>query len=503
MPFKCRQCPTRTFVSRIALSQHQRQTAGHPFCSECDQYFDDYEKLEAHKDNTHASFPCTTCNTSFMTQMSLEDHYRGKIDSIHPTCSRCAKGFFNLQALNEHKKTDHPVLKCHCGSQFHKEELDLHYIHSPMHPTCLLCGIGFETDASYDEHAAAEHSDRRCTACRRQFPTPEELKDHFALSSDHPTCKKCELGFLDDAALHEHDATEHPAPPRVLSAPEMPIRDAFTLEGVAAASRANQALLPPPGKEQSEWWNQTKNKVVSPFETGLTTALVRSASHPTWTETAARLSKTTWGCGLGVGGTTEASSLSVVPARSSCREPDTPRIKAILNTPQQFEHDGVSRRRDWQATPRPSVSGSPTVHSSGVKLSDKSGITTPFAVPSANAMYTRGKTISPQSSTSSLYSESYAELSEGSSGTDPGRTRRGPDSLATATSNGTVVAPTAVDLECSLCRRAPFVEPTATICGHIFCNKCIMKQIMQTSKCPKCATPTLLYCLFRLHMYSH
>ncbi|KAG1741490.1 uncharacterized protein EDB91DRAFT_1130725 [Suillus paluster] len=53
-------------------------------------------------------------------------------------------------------------------------------------------------------------------------------------------------------------------------------------------------------------------------------------------------------------------------------------------------------------------------------------------------------------------------------------------------------------LYCRLCLRDPCDDTTATMCGHIFCNRCIIDAVMARSACPACNAPTLLYCLFRL-----
>ncbi|KAJ7322901.1 hypothetical protein DFH08DRAFT_712046 [Mycena albidolilacea] len=152
--FKCRQCPQREFNSRTALYQHYRTTAGHPFCNEC--------------------------NKLFLTQASLEDHYRGKASTVHPNCPRCGKGFFNTPA-----------------------DLPRHYTDSIQHPTCLVCTIGFKDDAAYSAHGAAEHPECRCTLCTRQFLSKDELKAHLNTSDLHPKCTQCKFGFMDDGALDE------------------------------------------------------------------------------------------------------------------------------------------------------------------------------------------------------------------------------------------------------------------------------------------------------------
>uniref|UniRef100_D8QDS7 RING-type domain-containing protein n=1 Tax=Schizophyllum commune (strain H4-8 / FGSC 9210) TaxID=578458 RepID=D8QDS7_SCHCM len=55
-------------------------------------------------------------------------------------------------------------------------------------------------------------------------------------------------------------------------------------------------------------------------------------------------------------------------------------------------------------------------------------------------------------------------------------------------------------LKCRLCARNPCEEPTVTMCGHIFCNKCIVDAIISSSSCPLCSAPQLLYCIFKLRL---
>ncbi|KAJ7698670.1 hypothetical protein B0H17DRAFT_1050354 [Mycena rosella] len=119
-------------------------------------------------------------------------------------------------------------------------------------------------------------------------------------------------------------------------------------------------------------------------------------------------------------------------------------------------------------------------------------------------MSNRSKTLSPQSSTSSFNSGSYTELSDSSSGLDLSCTRRGHGPFAADRSDGMIVAPTAVNRKCALCSGASFVQPTViTVCGHIFCKECITAHVAKTSKCPECASTTLLYCLLPLHLYTN
>ncbi|KAJ3935794.1 MAG: hypothetical protein NXY57DRAFT_988514 [Lentinula lateritia] len=58
----------------------------------------------------------------------------------------------------------------------------------------------------------------------------------------------------------------------------------------------------------------------------------------------------------------------------------------------------------------------------------------------------------------------------------------------------------AVSLHCRLCMRDPCIDPTATMCGHIFCGNCITESVIVSPRCPVCEHALLLYCLFRLDL---
>jgi len=55
-------------------------------------------------------------------------------------------------------------------------------------------------------------------------------------------------------------------------------------------------------------------------------------------------------------------------------------------------------------------------------------------------------------------------------------------------------------LHCRICMRDPCEDMTATICGHLFCKRCITQAVVAKSECPVCKSATLLYCLFKLDL---
>jgi hypothetical protein len=102
-------------------------------------------------------------------------------------------------------------------------------------------------------------------------------------------------------------------------------------------------------------------------------------------------------------------------------------------------------------------------------------------------------------------------------------TREAPVLIATedATAARTGTGSVTFRLHCRICLRDPCEDMTATICGHLFCKRCvdaliarccvcerrlfvfrrcITQAVVAKSECPVCEGATLLYCLFKLDL---
>ncbi|GLJ48628.1 hypothetical protein SUGI_1025910 [Cryptomeria japonica] len=56
-------------------------------------------------------------------------------------------------------------------------------------------------------------------------------------------------------------------------------------------------------------------------------------------------------------------------------------------------------------------------------------------------------------------------------------------------------------LTCAICMSA-MKEETSTVCGHIFCKKCITSAIQCQKKCPTCRTRLTLNKIHRIYLFS-
>ncbi|KAJ7636974.1 hypothetical protein FB45DRAFT_907922 [Roridomyces roridus] len=442
MTFLCPQCPTRLFYSEEALRQHHRTAMGHPFCEVCKKYLGADGDLNEHTTEMHRPHPpvthtyCTKCKAPFGTTASLEDHYRGKPNAVHPNCSRCGKGFFDKRVLDEHLKSAHPQVLC-CEVQLYADELSKHYKDSGRHPSCEVCDLGFKDDAVHTAHEAQEHAELRCTRCSRQFNSADELGNHFWVSVKHPKCELCECGFPDEHALIQHNDEAHSVSSKV-DLDSLPDFGGLALQTQPLERPWFQPSLPPPSKDTGDLWGKIKNA----------TALVPYSHVPTVVPPPSK------------------------PLQRSELMPSIPIVRGPRFT-QQASPNGVQAgfpsqtfhraATDANLKPKYAYRGYSEIIPPAVGVLHDS-IWAPLAS-------TRSEFGTTTIATSSSHSSSSGDLSlDGSSGSTMVNGNR-----------------SAALFRCMVCSLTP-VEPTATSCGHLFCNKCILSRGKQ---CPKCSTALL------------
>ncbi len=53
---------------------------------------------------------------------------------------------------------------------------------------------------------------------------------------------------------------------------------------------------------------------------------------------------------------------------------------------------------------------------------------------------------------------------------------------------------------CRICQTDPCHDITATACGHVFCNACIVEEVRENARCPMCNAAVLLFALLKLDL---
>ena len=126
--------------------------------------------------------------------------------------------------LVQHAQAMHqPMVQCSCGGEYRIADRYKHFRESSAHPSCFVCGEGFAKDPDLDQvsisscfhhcfrpclawcsqHLSSAQLDSRCRLCTRQFRTSDELVNHYRVSSAHPHCALCEVGFADEDTCDE------------------------------------------------------------------------------------------------------------------------------------------------------------------------------------------------------------------------------------------------------------------------------------------------------------
>lgn len=55
---------------------------------------------------------------------------------------------------------------------------------------------------------------------------------------------------------------------------------------------------------------------------------------------------------------------------------------------------------------------------------------------------------------------------------------------------------------CRICQADPCLDITATACGHVFCNACILEEVRENARCPVCSAAVLLFAMLKLDISS-
>eukprot|EP00771_Trimastix_marina_P003554 gnl/Trimastix_PCT/4833.p1 GENE.gnl/Trimastix_PCT/4833~~gnl/Trimastix_PCT/4833.p1 ORF type:complete len:172 (+),score=21.50 gnl/Trimastix_PCT/4833:44-517(+) len=138
--------------------------------------------------------------------------------SVRSLCPVCGTELWNIEAVHEHIKENHPENYCdECDRTFdHVNDLNEHS--QAVHHTyqgelvtyiCEICHRSFGDDALLEEHLACEHSSIFCHMCRQIFADEVELSAHLGDVHGIYACCECGTEFGDLDALQQHNLAKH------------------------------------------------------------------------------------------------------------------------------------------------------------------------------------------------------------------------------------------------------------------------------------------------------
>ncbi|KIJ61397.1 hypothetical protein HYDPIDRAFT_42622 [Hydnomerulius pinastri MD-312] len=439
-----------------------RRTIFRPHCSFCYTQFDSESSLEQHMDNSRLSFSCSLCQTPCCSDDMLQEHVL-----THPTCLRCENSFIDDLDLCKHVELAHPVVVCwDCeGAVVDQGSLELHYADSPEHPSCSFCGVGMRNSEDMAEHLNAQHA------------TESVLNEIEGSIDGHEQTAGGQVTSNDESA-----SPEEPLPEDVRDGPAD--SDHFPPMLANEASPTNEEFHKPPSSpvsiEQSLSLTPPSTPTRSRHE-GDTTSPSGTAHGDDPSEFASRRfaspSPTPSEHGSdGVRSRLHAQHSEPDITGLSETRPASPQASTLMESFYEFS-----------APSSPSSSGQSVVFISADGIPDYVRENRAYLVATSAASPSPGRSPILLPSSSSL--ESLELLQE-----PPNDTVQSVDSAGSTTSTVTYRH------HCRICQRDPCEDMTATICGHIFCKKCVTQAVVAKSECPVCHSATLLYCLFKLDL---
>ncbi|KAH9835437.1 uncharacterized protein C8Q71DRAFT_119868 [Rhodofomes roseus] len=466
---------------------------------------------------------CGSCHGSIL---DLQTHY--DYSTQHPKCEECNMGFLDASALQIHTTSAHPPIQC------------------------TSCGEGFADALSLQNHMASAHPSPQCKTCGRLFTGTEDLKQHYRDSPNHPSCASCSIGFPDAATFQRHMVDVHPTPVQIpspvsseesfvevrretpptpedyletRSLPTTPLvcptpssatsaRSALSLKTQSDASsvsyssrRASEPSLPSAflsgDGASAPWADYPLDTPQSPAHEHFDYASEAGVTHeppPSATTMQSAVLELTDASSVAEPYTPRSSSLGTITPM------ETPQIRTIhvpLGRPHVERPESalsyVSEHASVKQTPFQQASSAAVardeideVASAGSRAMHRVVNAVQSRPPSvASSVARRHEHSRSRSASSKARSDEPSELSANSLGTTVTPTKVVSPARPSVPSS-------AVSWHCRSCMKDPCEEPTATVCGHIFCHQCIIKELATSMACPVCKKMFLL----RLHVES-
>ncbi|KAF7966982.1 hypothetical protein HWV62_39013 [Athelia sp. TMB] len=289
---RCTQCPDEFFLSKAERDSHFK-TSGvwHPYCWDCDLYFDNDAELDEHTSRRHhlhhcfycslgflskeavdkhtlakhGKFICIPCDEGFETEVGMGRHYR--ISPRHPNCQKCGQGFKDKDILSRTKGH-------HRGLADASSEPEP--IHIVVQRESLPIAPG-EYEIEDSEDSASWHASCATEEKTESSLGDEEEEDYFDDASDYPNDTESDLEWT--PALSEYESatedddweeeldtkqmrlhTSSPAWAALFPLPETPEEDLGALSGSEESSIVSG--LRPLGSRQAVLRNRADNRSV-------------------------------------------------------------------------------------------------------------------------------------------------------------------------------------------------------------------------------------------------
>lgn len=533
----CEKCD-RKYHSQTALDQHYRASAAHPKCRRCSVGVRDKDALAVHMADEHPRVKC--CGLS-MFKDELDKHYLNS--SNHPHCEQCFIGFVNSIKLVEHELAKHteqdqepeqiPAARCDiCDIAFTSmDHLNDHNSDPGVHSSCGICHQIFKDTPTKIEHFTTTHVPQESDSMSSSSVSPNKVGSWRRQSLPPSSNAISQHAYRHPNALPDQTSNV-PSRSATLDTPKGSA--ASSTHPWIAASRIESRIL-----SDTSYSSQTSSSVTSPNApiSAMNRTRMASPKSADFSNDNSDAHTSLW------------SGFKMVDRNRAMNADSAGSPQPSNAWIHQSKVEGNGFIPDYVATP------SAFNTSSRDRMPPPPPLTTLSSTTSAMHTPIKSHPLSPSEPSSSHSRISFAEtpsgdlsnfhlLNGGTDGSPTGSTdrwKRGdlkdlesavemdvfsvstpspppgsmtpqstlpmPRSRASLSLVTPVQAmPTNGGIQskfhCRLCALDPCNETTATACGHIFCNRCIVEEVRRNARCPICHAVILLFALLKLDLVA-
>ncbi|KAA1473005.1 hypothetical protein DENSPDRAFT_217051 [Dentipellis sp. KUC8613] len=401
-------------------------------------------------------------------------------------CPECGVIVLGAKALKAHHELYHMTFVCStCDKRFSKEEeIKAHFKLSQVHPGCLQCDEGFQDDVMLEIHRITHHELLRCLVCNIAVSV-DGLWDHYRKSPNHPSCTFCNIGFPGPAEYNEHCSREHTnlfciSCREMFDSSLLRHLHFFLSDAHPKCYLCQRAFQDDEGMANHQC--PLARRVFQQFK--------QSAENA-----------------APVASTSEAKRASDID-----HNPANIEITHIQDPAPPVERLKVNGRSPAPDTAPRAMSAPPSAAPTPTRealMSEASAYIDRYLSGEPRSP-TLIRSLAPSVDDDARSGLSDWEVDRLADDTPDARPRQDGNRKDLPRTNGSAhrssgethddEPPRATHMYCRLCRLDPCDDATATMCGHVFCNRCITDRVKTESCCPVCSTTILLYSLVRLHI---
>ncbi|KAI9062213.1 hypothetical protein FKP32DRAFT_863829 [Trametes sanguinea] len=412
---------------------------------------------------------CWQCKKSFKGEDACQNHAQAKSHKWRPDAIPVVASTPTIASVNQEATSSATLFTPACP-----------------HSSCL---VQFVSSTALSTHRRLRHQDldsnsepfQFCTMCKALVVWGSE---HFTASSNHPNCPACNKGFEDEARLRWHLLAKH------------------TCETCMIHHESSQAL------EQ-----HYRTSIIHKTSIAIPPEIQQTPASSTTPETP------------GVGTSGESLSMAERINVSSCAKLVQVAIEGMRGSPsrdfsteirasaagvdetsedesvlcQRFyqaaiEHFGVESAQQLDQFLSNSAMQQPTSgHGSSrpiLPLTTCAPLERDVGLPSLNGVEDASLPMKTVRSAEDAQVECPAEPGTSQRANTDQRIEAGcPGPTAVRPQTGRPTPPrsdTVISWCCRSCKREPMETPVATICGHVFCQSCLLRELEQSGCCPIC-----------------